>query len=196
MYATCHVLPELLAPPCSTAINLQTYLASNYMGSTDGKTADISQWPFWPGSWDAFAVQTRTLAEKRLGFIRSRPGGFVSLEPPLGAGAKQNKSSLITVPLTADNGTTLSINARCRQGGRVEVEVLYVAPHNTTSRTPMPGFSGTAAAVFNGDNTRARLRWPGADTLGWGQAALFALRVKLIGQVQLFGITFDKPPAT
>jgi hypothetical protein len=45
-----------------TGQNLQTYLASNYMGGTDGKTADISKWPFWPGSWDAFAAVLRIRA--------------------------------------------------------------------------------------------------------------------------------------
>ena len=158
------------------------------MGSTDGKTADISDWPFWPGSWDAFAMQTKTFAAKRLGFMRSRPGGFVSVEP---AGASQNGSWLVTVPLTADTGTTLSINARCEQGGHIELEVLTMtAPHS--SRTPMAGFSGTAAAVFSSDSTRARLRWPSADTIGWGKTTLFAVRVKLVGQVQLFGLIFDK----
>jgi hypothetical protein len=163
------------------------------MGSLDGLTSDISEWPFWPGSWDAFAVQTRTFAEKRLGFLRSRPGGFVSIEP--GTGASKNGSWLITVPLTADVGTTLSVNARCQQGGRVEVEVLTMTAPNS-SHTPMAGFSGAAAAVFSNDSTRAKLRWSSAETIGWGRSALFALRAKLVGPVQLFGFTFDKLPIT
>ena len=161
------------------------------MGSTDGKTADISDWPFWPGSWDAFALQTKTFAAKRLGFVRSRPGGFVSVEPgTTNSSASQNESWLTTLPLTAEIGTTVSINARCQQG-HIEVEVLTMtAPHS--SRIPMPGFSGLAAAVFSGDSTRERLRWPSADTIGWGKTVRFALRAKLIGQVQLFGLIFDK----
>ena len=179
-----------------TARNLEIYLASNYMGSTDGKTADISAWPFWPGSWERFAQQTRSDSTKRLGVLRSRPGGFVSLQP-LSDNASQGGSLtswLTTRPLITTPGTILSINADCSAPkSRIEVEVWTVTAAHPSGLLPLPGFSGGAAAVFSGDKTRARLQWAGGEAaVGWGQSTAFALRVTLVGGAKLFGLTFDK----
>jgi hypothetical protein len=84
-----------------------------------------------------------------LGLAKLRKDGFVSVD----AGAVR-EGVLITRALRTD-ALDVSINAVCRPGGYVRVEVTDVDDE------VLPGFSRDECDVFHGDSTQAKISWKG-----------------------------------
>ena len=88
-----------------------------------------------------------------LGLAKLRLDGFVSLD----AGGVR-RGILITRPFIS-TGTTLTVNARCRPGGSIAVEMVDV--HDQV----IPGCSRDQCDVLNGDSTGHVVSWQGRDKL-------------------------------
>ena len=127
---------------------------------------------------DAPEVRDRSLSQNghHLCLATLRLDGLVSL------GATIREGYVETKPFRSD-GARLFINAQCRPGGYVEVEVM---DHwNNVSA----GYSRDECHRFTGDSVRHRVRWASRDTVD--EAALGAkLRVHL-KNAELYGFQFE-----
>ncbi len=107
-----------------------------------------------PSRWD-HAPEVADMAQVgyALGLARMRPDGFVSLDASL-----EREGLIVTEPLVSD-GQQLRVNARCRPGGYLRVEVT------DANDRPLPGASAAACDPFSGDALAHTVTWQGNPTI-------------------------------
>jgi len=88
-----------------------------------------------------------------MGLAKLRLDGFVSLDAKT-----PRRGILITRPLISQ-GTQVTINARCRDGGSIAAEVVNLRDE------VFPGYSRQECDVFRGENVRHVISWKGKTEL-------------------------------
>ena len=88
-----------------------------------------------------------------LGLARMRPDGFVSLDA-----GREREGLIVTEPMVAP-GDRLCINARCRPGGYVRVEVTDAQDR------PLPGATEADCDPFTGDALTHTVTWNGSPAI-------------------------------
>lgn len=116
-----------------------------------------------------------------VGLATLRLDGFASL------GANDDPGEFTTKPMQIV-GDRLEINASCREGGSIRVELL------SANGKPIPGFTLADCDPFEDDSIRHAVTWQGKSGLPVGLSDPISLKVELAA-AEMFGFQFrgDKP---
>ena len=107
-----------------------------------------------------------------IGLAVLRPDGFTHVEPD----ADRGGGTLTTILVRSGAAQTLRVNADCRKGSSIRVELLHAQEEK-----PLAGYARADARPIRGDQPDATVRWKGPDTLPEGEET-FRIRFQLEGQ--------------
>ncbi len=119
---------------------------------------------------------------ERIGLAVLRPDGFTHVEPD---GDRGGGGTLTTIPVRSGAAQTLRVNADCRKGSSIRVELLHAQEEK-----PLAGYARADARPIRGDQPDVAVRWKGPATLPEGEET-FRIRFHLEGQhARLYSIAF------
>ena len=142
-------MTEVFGPPLFLDDEIRVYYA--------GANRHHDWWQY--GEMEGLDVpEVGTGWESGLGLATLRPEGFVSLDTTVREGI------VVTRPFVTE-GSRLSVNAECRDGGYLDVELAGA------DDMVVPGFERSACDTFRADSTRHAVSWEGNADLPGGALA-------------------------
>ena len=116
-----------------------------------------------------------------IGVAVLRPDGFTHVEPDPDCGG----GFLTTIPVRSGAAQTLCVNADCRKGSSLRVELLHAQEEK-----PLAGYARTDGQAVRGDHLDTAVRWKGQATLPGGEETS-RIRFHLEGpRARLYGFAF------